>query len=160
MTGGIAAAFALGGLGWTFASTPSPHWVMHGGKGRNESRASTSTTTPTRTSSPLWDKTMTEAVVVAALAGLGSWLAGPSLGLSFAAGFAVYHGYELLHRRIHSHPHRARRALPAPPPHGPPLHGATKNHGVSFPSGTWCSGPTGRRPRSSSCPRATPALGP
>lgn len=133
---GMAAAFVLGGLGWTFAEYAIHNWVMHGGKGRNEfSRQHLDHHADPNFFSPLWDKTVTEVVVVAALALVGSWLAGTALGLSFAAGFvAVYHGYEVLHRRIHSHPptgpvgrflrrhHMAHHFL-AP----------TKNHGVTFP---------------------------
>lgn len=136
MTWGMAAGFALGGLGWTFAEYAIHNWVMHGGKGRNEfSRQHLDHHADPNFFSPLWDKTVTEAAVVAALALLGSWLAGTAVGLSFAAGFAaVYHGYEILHRRIHSHPptgpvgrflrrHHMTHHFLAP----------TKNHGVSFP---------------------------
>jgi hypothetical protein len=132
----MAGAFALGGLGWTFAEYAIHNWVMHGGKGRNEfSRQHLDHHADPNFFSPFWDKRAAEALVVSAMTALGWLLAGPASALSFSAGFlAFYHGYEVLHRRIHTHPptgpvgrflrrHHMTHHFVAP----------TKNHGVSFP---------------------------
>jgi hypothetical protein len=136
MSWDLAAAFGLGGLGWTFTEYALHNWVMHGGKGKNEfSRQHLDHHADPNFFSPIWDKRATEAVVVTAMTALGWFLAGPRLALSFTAGFlAAYHGYEILHRRIHTHApagpvgrflrrHHLTHHIVAP----------TKNHGVSFP---------------------------
>lgn len=136
MSWGMLAAFGLGGLGWTFAEYAIHHWVMHLGKGKTEfSRQHLSHHADPNLFAPLWEKVATEVVVVAGLAALGSWLAGWRLGLSFAAGFlAVYHGYEVLHKRLHTHPPRGPigRFLRR---HHMTHHfvSPTRNHGVTIP---------------------------
>jgi sterol desaturase/sphingolipid hydroxylase (fatty acid hydroxylase superfamily) len=130
-----AGAFALGGLGWTFAEYAIHNWVMHGGKGRNEfSRQHLNHHADPNYFAPLWEKYISEVVVTGALLGLSSWVCGWKLGLAFTGGFStVYHSYEILHRRLHTHPprgpigrflrrHHMTHHFVAP----------TKNHGVSF----------------------------
>lgn len=57
---------------------------------------------------PDWKKASAALVVVPALAGLGSLVAGPRRGTAFALGFVgSYLGYEVLHRRIHTKPPRS-----------------------------------------------------
>lgn len=104
VSGEIAAAFLLGGLGWTFAEYAIHNWVMHGGKGKNEfSRRHFQHHADPGDFAPLWEKTAVEIFVVSILAGLGSLAAGWAAGCSFAAGFsAAYHFYEALHQRLHT----------------------------------------------------------
>ncbi|TBR18937.1 hypothetical protein EPO15_14815 [bacterium] len=136
MSWGLLLSFGLGGVGWTFAEYSIHNWVMHGGGGRNEfSRQHLDHHADPNFFSPIWGKYLTEALVVSAMLGLGTWLAGFAPALSFAAGFVVvYHSYEALHQRLHTHPpkgpvgrflrrHHMTHHFVAP----------TKNHGVTFP---------------------------
>ncbi len=136
MTIGIVIAFILGGIGWTFAEYSIHNWVMHGGKGKNEfSRQHLAHHADPNYFAPLYEKYAAEALVTSALAGLGIYFAGWAQGISFTIGFsAVYHFYEFLHQRLHTHPprgpvgrflrqHHMIHHFAAP----------TKNHGVTFP---------------------------
>jgi hypothetical protein len=76
------------------------------------------------------------AVVALSLMGtLGSLLVGPRRGLAFGAGFAAsYVGYEILHRRIHTHPPRGPHGRWARRNHLLHHHKSpSKNHGVTNP---------------------------
>lgn len=54
---------------------------------------------------PTWKKALSAAALVPALGGLASLLVGPAAGAAFGVGYALtYLAYELLHRRIHTHP--------------------------------------------------------
>ena len=52
---------------------------------------------------PTWKKALSAVVLVPVLGGVSAFLVGPA-GLAVGAGYALgYSGYELLHRRIHTH---------------------------------------------------------
>jgi sterol desaturase/sphingolipid hydroxylase (fatty acid hydroxylase superfamily) len=54
---------------------------------------------------PSWKKALTAVVAVALLAWPATAIAGSTPGLAFVAGFVVaYLGYEVMHRREHTHP--------------------------------------------------------
>jgi hypothetical protein len=53
---------------------------------------------------PAWKKALATLVLVPFIGGLASLAVGLELGVTFGAGFALtYLGYEVLHRRIHTH---------------------------------------------------------
>jgi hypothetical protein len=108
-------AFAAGALSWSLAEYSlhrfwghAPRPPKDGAKRRaldgdfgSEHQAHH---TDTRYFSPTKDKLRVAAVALPVIAAAASLLAGPRRGLAFAAGFgAAYAGYEILHRRIHTH---------------------------------------------------------
>lgn len=97
--------FAVGAFSWSFSEYALHNWVGHLGRGRNEfSREHLAHHGDTRYFTPTHRKI---AVTAAATLILGSPLIvwGGLLGACYVLGFLVaYIGYEVLHRRIHTHP--------------------------------------------------------
>ncbi|RME51270.1 MAG: hypothetical protein D6795_08560 [Deltaproteobacteria bacterium] len=102
--------FAFGTLCWSFGEYALHNWVGHEGRGRNEfsrehlrhhSEPGYFSPTPTK---------VRAALPVLSLIALGTIVAfGPSGGVGFTLGFGLaYAGYEVLHRRLHTHPPRTR----------------------------------------------------
>lgn len=128
--------FTLGAMGWSFAEYALHNWVGHLSRGRTrfsrehlQHHAERLYFTPTRTKLLL---ALPKLGVLAALAvwGLG-WAAGSSLWVGFAS---AYLGYELLHRRLHTHPPRGPYGRWARKHHFyHHFHGPHQNHGVSSP---------------------------
>jgi sterol desaturase/sphingolipid hydroxylase (fatty acid hydroxylase superfamily) len=100
--------FALGVLGWTLAEYAMHRWLAHVARGRNDfsrehlrHHARRLYFTPTRR------KVAAAVPALAVVGALAALLAGPPAGLAFTAGFgAMYVAYEVMHRRIHTHPPR------------------------------------------------------
>jgi 4-hydroxysphinganine ceramide fatty acyl 2-hydroxylase len=107
MIASLLLAFTLGGVAWTFTEYTLHRWGAHEGPNRLEFRgehlahhARANYFAPTR------KKVWAAVRVVTPMAAAGWFLLGP-VGVAFALGFgAVYGGYEVLHRRIHTHPPR------------------------------------------------------
>ena len=98
---------------------------------------------------PASKKAAAAAVVVPALAGLGSLFAGRGKGAAFALGFVgSYLAYEALHRRIHTEPPRSRYARWVYRHHLSHHVSPKVNHGVTSPCGT--------TPRARSVPMSGP----
>ncbi|MEZ4219375.1 MAG: sterol desaturase family protein [Polyangiaceae bacterium] len=108
-------AFALGAATWSFAEYSLHRFVGHGpraskrggsrglldGDFGSEHQAHHS---DTRYFTPTAHKARAAALVVPAIGALGSFLVGPRRGISFALGFGLaYAGYEVEHRRVHTH---------------------------------------------------------
>ncbi|MEZ4395013.1 MAG: sterol desaturase family protein [Polyangiales bacterium] len=113
--------FALGGLTWNAAEYAIHRWVGHGPKRK---RASTlpGRATPSGLAgefstehlahhadpsyfAPSSHKALAAVAVISMLGPAASSLAGRRRGWSYALGFTVmYLGYEVLHRRVHTHP--------------------------------------------------------
>jgi hypothetical protein len=113
-------AFAAGGLTWSLAEYCLHRFVGHGPK-RKKNQRWYEVATPAGFASefyrehtahhvdptyfaPTGRKLLAVSVVGVASGAVASAVAGPRLGVSFALGFAgTYAGYELLHRRVHTH---------------------------------------------------------
>jgi sterol desaturase/sphingolipid hydroxylase (fatty acid hydroxylase superfamily) len=101
-------AFALGVLSWTLAEYLLHRFHGHHARGRNEfsrehlrHHARRHYFTPTRR------KVVTAAPALAVVGGVAALLAGAAPALAFTGGFAVmYVAYEVMHRRVHTHPAR------------------------------------------------------
>lgn len=118
-----AATFVLGALGWTLAEYLLHRFVGHGPR-RPVPRSAWGRLTPrgflgafndehlrhhadARYFAPTSQKVVAAVVTVSAFSALGTLVAGPVLGPAFGLGFGLtYAGYEVLHRRIHTHPPR------------------------------------------------------
>jgi sterol desaturase/sphingolipid hydroxylase (fatty acid hydroxylase superfamily) len=100
-------AFVLGVFGWSFAEYALHNWVGHLGRGRNDfSREHLAHHGDTRYFTPTPKKIVVAALSMSAPGALLVWWLGGA-GASAWAGFALaYVGYEVLHRRIHTHPPR------------------------------------------------------
>lgn len=115
----------LGGAGWTLSEYLIHRFVGHGPK-RARARSIATRLTPSglaaefnaehlaHHASPMYfaptsHKAVAAAAAVPVLASVLAPLVGPRRAGSFAVGFAaVYAGYEIVHRRIHTHPPRGR----------------------------------------------------
>ncbi len=131
----IAIAFLLGGIGWTFTEYTLHRWGAHEGANKLEFRvehlahhARTSYFAPT--SKKVW--AATRAVVPMAAIG---WFAVGWPGVSFALGYVLVYGfYELVHRRIHTHPPRGPYSRLVRKHHlAHHFVNARSNHGVTSP---------------------------
>lgn len=106
-------AFAAGALGWSFAEYSLHRFWGHAPPAKRAKRRvldgdfgseHQAHHADTRYFSPTSGKLRVAVIVLPALAAAGTLVAGPRRGLSFALGFGVaYAGYEILHRRIHTH---------------------------------------------------------
>jgi sterol desaturase/sphingolipid hydroxylase (fatty acid hydroxylase superfamily) len=96
---------------------------------------------------PTWKKLLTAALVVALLTWPAIAVAGPAPGIGFVLGFVfAYAGYEVLHRRDHTHPGRGPYGRWARRHHFHHHFGDPKsNHGVTSPIWDWVFG-TCQRP--------------
>lgn len=109
-------AFAAGAAGWTFAEYAMHRWSGHkkpdpkrknskgallSGDFGPEHRAHHADTTYF---APTKYKVRAALLLIPTLGGAASLLLGPRRGVSFALGFAtMYAGYEIVHRRTHTH---------------------------------------------------------
>ncbi len=91
---------------------------------------------------PNWKKGLSAVIVVALLVGPGVALAGVAPGVAFALGFAAtYVGYEVIHRRNHTHPGRGPYGRWARRHHFHHHFGNPRsNHGVTTPLWDWVFG--------------------
>lgn len=137
MTALATLAAALGGvLLWSFLEYALHAWAGHWARGRTDfSREHLAHHADTRYFSPARKKVRAATPAVAATALLGSALLGAPLGCAAAGGLALaYAGYEVLHRRLHTHPPRGPYGRWARKHH---FHhhfaGPGTNHGVTSP---------------------------
>jgi hypothetical protein len=116
-------ALALGALGWNAAEYAIHRWVGHGPK-RKRAGTLLGRATPQGLAAefstehlahhadptyfaPSSHKALAAVAAVGMMGPLASRVAGARRGWSFALGFSVmYLGYEVLHRRVHTHPPR------------------------------------------------------
>lgn len=135
--------FALGALGWTFAEYALHNWVGHKGKGRNEisrehlahhARQHYFTATP--------KKFLNAAIAMIPMLLLLAWPLGWLGSSSFTLGFGLcYLGYEVLHRRLHTHAPTSWYGRWARKHHFYHHFGNPKyNHGVTTPIWDWVFG--------------------
>ncbi|GIW72427.1 MAG: hypothetical protein KatS3mg102_1969 [Planctomycetota bacterium] len=145
MLGQIAAGAVAGALVWSFLEYALHDWYGHRPRGRNEfSREHLSHHADTRYFSPAAKKLKLAVPVLGLAAALAIPLAGAAAGCAFTAALALsWLGYEVLHRRIHTHPPRGPYGRWARRHH---LHhhfaNPRANHGVTSPLwdlvfGTW-----------------------
>lgn len=98
--------FVVGMMGWSFSEYALHNWGGHKARGRNPfSREHLKHHKIKGYFSATSQKVMAAVAVWTVAAGL-AWLAlGPVWGLALATGFVVGYGsYELVHRRLHTHP--------------------------------------------------------
>lgn len=98
-------ALAAGVSGWTLTEYVLHRFDGHGMKGRTRfSRVHLAHHADPMWFAPAWEKAVLAAVIVPVVGGLPTWLFGAP-GVTFTLGFvAMYLTYEVLHRRIHTHP--------------------------------------------------------
>ncbi|MBK7580047.1 MAG: sterol desaturase family protein [Myxococcales bacterium] len=108
-------AFAAGAATWSFAEYALHRFAGHAPRQRKSDQKPglfdgdfgsehQAHHTDTRYFTPTARKAKTAAVALAAVGTVGSFAFGPRRALSFVLGFGVtYAGYELLHRRTHTH---------------------------------------------------------
>ena len=132
----ILAAGALGGATWVLSEYLLHRFVGHSPRSRTlfarehrRHHAEGNYFAPNRT------KLMATAPVGVVVATLAILLAGPGAGSAYAAGLAlVYVGYEVFHRRLHTHAARTRFGRYARMHHfHHHFHEPKKNHGVTAP---------------------------
>lgn len=97
--------FTLGAVGWTLAEYCLHRFDGHGGKGDTPfSKEHIRHHAEKDYFSPTEEKLAVALPAIGGIAALGSLVAGPRKGISFALGFAsMYASYEILHRRLHTH---------------------------------------------------------
>lgn len=114
-------AFVLGGLGWNAAEYAIHRWVGHGPK-RKRAKTLLGRVTPDGLAgefntehlahhadpmyfAPSSHKALAAVAAIGMMGPVAAALVGRRRGWSFALGFsAMYLGYEVLHRRVHTHP--------------------------------------------------------
>jgi len=101
----IAVVFVAGLVAWTFAEYAIHNWYGHVAKGRNEfSREHLKHHAVKGYFAATRKKVLVALSVLAALAAAAAPLVGAGIALAFTSGFALaYAGYEVLHRRLHTH---------------------------------------------------------
>ncbi len=125
MTAALVPAFLLGGLGWTAVEYLLHRFVGHGPR-RPVPRSRWARLTPrgflgafndehlrhhadARYFAPTSQKVFAALAATIVLTGIGTLVVGVATGFAFAVGFGLtYASYEVLHRRIHTHPPRGR----------------------------------------------------
>ncbi|MEW5741983.1 MAG: sterol desaturase family protein [Myxococcota bacterium] len=142
-------AALLGGMGWTLSEYLMHRFAGHGPLRRKEGlwfltpmavvilfhEEHTAHHRDPLYFAPTWKKALAAAVLVPVLGGLPAWLISVPVGLAFGGGFAfTYLAYEILHRRIHTHP-PSNRYLAWMRRHHLHHHVTPKvNHGVTIPA--------------------------
>lgn len=103
----VLASAGLGALAWTLAEYLLHRFHGHHARGRNHfSREHLRHHGRRHYFAPTWQKVATAAPVLGGMGVLAALVAGAT-GVAFTVGFGVaYAGYEVLHRRIHTHPPR------------------------------------------------------
>lgn len=98
----------LGGATWTFLEYGIHNWVGHLGKGKNEfSREHLKHHAKGNYFAPWWRKLPTALFVLVPMATVVSLVLGAWIGVTYTFGIALaYLGYEVAHRRAHTHPPR------------------------------------------------------
>jgi sterol desaturase/sphingolipid hydroxylase (fatty acid hydroxylase superfamily) len=101
-------AFGLGAAGWTLAEYLLHRFVFHGPSpkrvGAHEHRRHHA---EVDYFAPAWQKAIAAGAATVVVLPVASLVAGAAAGLAFTLGFVVpYVGYEVLHRRAHTHPPR------------------------------------------------------
>lgn len=145
---GCLGAGLLGAVSWSFAEYGLHNWNGHLAKGRNEmSREHLAHHTDTSYFTATKKKVLAAGAVACVVVPTAIWVAG-LLGAVWAVGFyATYTWYEVLHRRIHTHPPRGPYGRWARRHH---LHhhftSPKKNHGVTSPLWDWVFGTVERKP--------------
>lgn len=131
----IAGAFVAGAAGWSLSEYALHRWVMH------DPRSKTAFAEEHRTHharrfyfAPAAKKAMAAVPVIGGGLALAVWVAGPT-GAAAVVGFAsAYLGYELLHRRLHTHGPRGRLGRFLRRHHfAHHFNGPQTNHGVTSP---------------------------
>jgi sterol desaturase/sphingolipid hydroxylase (fatty acid hydroxylase superfamily) len=126
----------LGVLAWTFAEYALHNWVGHGRRGRGEfSREHLAHHTDGTYFTATSQKVAMAVRILLVVVPIGLLVAGVLPGLSFSVGFvATWIGYEVLHRRLHTHPPRGRYGRWARRHHFAHHFSSAKvNHGVTSP---------------------------
>lgn len=101
----VLGSFVLGLLTWSFAEYALHNWVGHRSKGKNHfSREHLTHHARSHYFTATSEKVMVGTTVVSLVAVVTGFVVGWVLGISYALGLGVaYLGYEVLHRRIHTH---------------------------------------------------------
>jgi sterol desaturase/sphingolipid hydroxylase (fatty acid hydroxylase superfamily) len=101
----ILTSFLIGVFSWTFAEYAIHNWVGHLGRGRNEfSREHLAHHRDGNYFASAGKKALMASTVLVFLVPLSILAAGWVLGVAFSVGFiGTYVGYEVLHRRCHTH---------------------------------------------------------
>jgi sterol desaturase/sphingolipid hydroxylase (fatty acid hydroxylase superfamily) len=107
---GIVLAFLAGAFGWTLAEYVLHRVVFHelrrAALGAAEHRKHHA---EPDWFAPAWQKALAALAATGLMLPAVAWAAGPAVGAAFTAGFVLaYLGYEVLHRRCHTHPPRGR----------------------------------------------------
>ncbi len=107
---GALSAAAGGAFGWTFTEYALHNWAGHKGKGRNRfSKDHLRHHSKGDWFAPSQDKAKLAAMVAGTMLPVAMLAMGWLLGAAFTTGFmACYIGYEVLHRRLHTHPPKGR----------------------------------------------------
>jgi sterol desaturase/sphingolipid hydroxylase (fatty acid hydroxylase superfamily) len=101
-------SFVFGGLGWSLSEYVIHRWGAHEKRNRTPfQREHLMHHSKGNWFAATHKKVITALVVIPPIAAVGTLLFGAVPGFGFALGYAsVYLGYELLHRRLHTHPPR------------------------------------------------------
>jgi len=99
-------SFVFGGLGWSFSEYVIHRWGAHEKRNRTPfQKEHLQHHSKGNWFAPTWMKVLTAGSIVPVVGGIGVLLVGLVPGVGFALGYAaVYLGYELSHRRLHTHP--------------------------------------------------------
>ena len=104
---GVVAALALGVFTWTFMEYLIHRWLGHDVRTRPNPFATEHMRHHSEGNyfAPSWKKALAAIAVIGLFSGPAIRLAGLSAGLVFVVAFAgAYFGYEVMHRREHTHP--------------------------------------------------------
>jgi sterol desaturase/sphingolipid hydroxylase (fatty acid hydroxylase superfamily) len=105
MSAPLIVAAAAGGLSWTFLEYVIHRWLGHDGRYRGNPFGLEHVRHHAEGNyfAPTWKKLIVAAIAAAVLGG-PAWLLGGATGLAWAGGLlGLYAGYEILHRREHTH---------------------------------------------------------
>ena len=105
--GSILVAALLGAFTWTLMEYVLHRWLGHDPRTRPNAFATEHVRHHGEGNyfAPAWKKGAAAVVTTAVLAGPAVWIAGASAGMAYVLGFVgMYLGYEVMHRREHTHP--------------------------------------------------------